>query len=95
MTSKAFVRKTRPKFYALVQKKITRENTSLTGSSSHEELNREELNCPGTFWRRKCNPYRGMTLHLLYLDELRLFGLLCLTVVCDHTHIICISLLIG
>ena len=36
--------------------KCTREITSLTGSSSHEELNR-----PGTFWCKKCNPYRGMT----------------------------------
>ena len=31
-----------------------------------------------------------LALHLLYLDELRLFGLLCFTAVCDHTN--CISL---
>ena len=34
-----------------------------------------------------------LTLHLLYLNEMRLFGLLCFTVVCDH--IFCISLSIG
>ena len=37
--------------------KCTREIASLTGSSSHEELNH-----PGTFWRKTCNPYRGITL---------------------------------
>ena len=31
-----------------------------------------------------------LALHLLYLDDLRLFGLLCFTVVCDHR--MCISL---
>ena len=47
MTWKAFVRTTRPSFYALVLKQyeFNREHTSIIGSSSHEELNR-----PGTFW---------------------------------------------
>ena len=54
---KAFGRTTRPRFCAFSPKmKCTREITSLTGSSSHEELNR-----PGTFSRRNCDPYRGMT----------------------------------
>ena len=38
------------------KKSCTREITLMTGSSSHEELN-----CQGTFCRRRCNPYRGMT----------------------------------
>ena len=47
MTWKAFVRTTRPSFYALVLKyDVLVKITSLTGSFSHEELNR-----PGTFWR--------------------------------------------
>ena len=47
----------------------TREITSLTGSSSHEELNR-----PGTFWRKTCNPYRGMTpFTLCLLDTVQLW----------------------
>ena len=37
----------------------TLEISFMTGSSSREELNR-----PGTVWCKKCNPYRGMTLHL-------------------------------
>ena len=57
MTSKSFGRTTRPKLLCLSPKiKCTREIASLTGSSSHEELNH-----PGTFWRKTCNPYRGMT----------------------------------
>ena len=63
MTSKAFVRTTRPNFHALSAKKqCTREISSMTGNSSHEELNR-----PGTLWHNhtvskyNCNPYRGMT----------------------------------
>ena len=48
MALKAFVRTTRPSFYALqvVLKQYTREITSITGSSSHEALN-----WPGTFRR--------------------------------------------
>ena len=62
---KKFLRKTRPSFYALVQKKkYSGENSSLTGSSSHDDLNR-----PGTFWRRKSNAYRGMTLSLVCLSQ--------------------------
>ena len=46
------------KLLCLRPKKIrTREISSLTGSSSIEELNRS-----GTFSRIKCNPYLGMTL---------------------------------
>ena len=63
MTSKAFVRTTRPtKLLCLgpdKKKILTREIASLTGSSSREALSR-----PGNFWRKKCNLPRGMTLHL-------------------------------
>ena len=45
----------------------------------------------GLFCRLCCVLVAGaLALHLLYLDEMRLFGLLCFTVVCDHSR--CISL---
>ena len=63
MPSTAFVPTTRPSFYALVHKYsvlVILRVTSLVGSFSNEEFNR-----PGTFWRIKRNPYRGMTQKLL------------------------------
>ena len=58
MTWKAFVRTTRPSFYALFQKQYDLVIFfSLTGGSSHEELN-----WPGAFWRKSYNnPCSGMT----------------------------------
>ena len=50
---KAFVRTTRPRFYGLVLRRIyVGEVTRLAGSSSLDDLNR-----PGTFWPKTCNPY--------------------------------------
>ena len=63
MAWKAFVRTTRPSFYALVVLKYcARAIASLTGSSSHEELNRTEGIPFSGAQSYNGNPYSGMTL---------------------------------
>ena len=67
------------------QKLCTREIALLTGSSSHEEQD-----WPGTFWRKTCNPYRGMSRSCAYLrltinSDVTLNVALCILTIMVHS----------